>query len=209
MSPVIADEVAQAVQTVQPVPITNENFARWGQVVRLPDADPNAVQVNQGTAQKFSHLAEFVNLRPASTDSANPNPTLTPATANIAIFKCYKPVTTPTFGIKLLERHSYSSQMFMPMGGDGNGSFIVVTAENGPDDKPVLSTLQAFRCNNTLGINYKPNVWHHPMIVIEKPVQFMTITHENGVALEDCEEYWFTKESGSEGGVAALIQLTQ
>ncbi|KAF9918999.1 Allantoicase [Lobosporangium transversale] len=193
--------------TVQPKPITNENFARWGQVVRLPDTDPNAVQVNQGTAQKFSHLAEFVNLRPPKTDSANPNKSLDSATANIAIFKCYKPVATPQFGIKLLERHPYSSQMFMPMGGDGNGSYVVVTAENGPDDKPILSTLEAFRCDNTLGINYKPNVWHHPMIVIEKPVQFMTITYESGVALEDCEEYWFTKESGSEDGIAALIQL--
>ncbi|GJJ73416.1 ureidoglycolate lyase [Entomortierella parvispora] len=204
-----SQDLAHALSTIVPVDITNENFAKWGQVVRLPDADPNAVQVNQGTAQKFSHLAEFVNLRPASTDTANPNPTLASATANIAIFKCYKPVATPQFGIKLLERHSYSSQMFMPMGGDGNGSYVVVTAENGSDDKPILSSLQAFRCNNTLGINYKPNVWHHPMIVIEKPVQFMTITYECGVALEDCEEYWFTKESGSEGGVAALIQLVK
>ncbi|KAF9198628.1 Allantoicase [Haplosporangium sp. Z 27] len=206
MSPSSEDTV-KALLTVHPVPITNENFAQWGQVVRMPDADPNAVQVNQGSAQKYSHLAEITNLRPAATDSANPNPSLASATANVAIFKCYKPVTTPQFSIRLLERHSYSSQMFMPMGGDGNGSYVVVTAENGPDDKPVLSTLKAFKCNNTLGINYKPNVWHHPMIVVEKPVQFMTITHESGVASEDCEEYWFTKESGSEGGTAALIQL--
>lgn len=40
-------------KSIQPIPITNENFARWGQVVRLPDADPNAVQVNQGTSQSF------------------------------------------------------------------------------------------------------------------------------------------------------------
>ncbi|KAF9431929.1 Allantoicase [Entomortierella beljakovae] len=192
---------------IQPVPITNENFAEWGQVVRMPDADPNAVQVNQGSARKYSRLAEVINLRPASTDSANPNPTLKSATTNVAIFKCYKPVITPQFDIKLLERHSYSSQMFMPMGGDGNGSYVVVTAENGPDDKPVLSTLRAFRCNNTMGINYRPNVWHHPMIVVEKPVQFMTITHESGVHPEDCDEYWFTKESGSEGGAVAKVQL--
>jgi len=38
----------QAWQMVEPVAITNENFARWGQVIRLPDADPSAVQVNQG-----------------------------------------------------------------------------------------------------------------------------------------------------------------
>jgi hypothetical protein len=36
-------------RTITPVDITNENFKEWGQVVRLPDADPNAVQVNQGT----------------------------------------------------------------------------------------------------------------------------------------------------------------
>ncbi|KAF9931998.1 Allantoicase [Modicella reniformis] len=206
MSPSVPEQI-KALATIVPVAITNENFARWGQLVRLPDADPNAVQVNQGTAQKFSHLAEFVNLRPPKTDSASPNPSLTSATANVAIFKCYKPVAAPQFEIRLLERHSYSSQMFIPMGGDGNGSYVVVTAENGPNDKPLLSTLQAYRCNNSLGINYKPNVWHHPMIVIEKPVQFLTITHESGVAQDDCEEYWFTKESGSEGGTAALIQL--
>ncbi|KAG0344142.1 Allantoicase [Podila humilis] len=207
MSPSNTSQTA-TLPVIQPQPITNENFEKWGQVVRLPDADPNAVQVNQGTAQKFSHLAKFTNLRPSATDSANPNPALAAADANIAIFKCYKPVQESQFQIKLLERHSYSSQMFMPMGGDGNGSYVVVTAENGPDDKPVLETLQAFRCNNTLGINYKPNVWHHPMIVIEKPVQFMTITYESGVALEDCEEYWFTKEAGGvQGGAAALINL--
>ncbi|KAG0246734.1 ureidoglycolate hydrolase [Mortierella sp. GBAus27b] len=192
--------------TVTPVNITNENFAQWGQVVRMPDADPNAVQVNQGTASKYSHLAQIVNLRPSTTDTANPNPTLAPATANVAIFKCYKPVTVQQFEIKLLERHSYSSQMFLPMGGDGNGSYVLVTAENGPDDKPVLSTLQAYRCNSTLGINYKPNVWHHPMIVIEKPVQFMTFTHESGVALEDCEEHWFNKDE-AKGVAVAQVQL--
>ncbi|KAK3812210.1 MAG: ureidoglycolate hydrolase [Benniella sp.] len=197
-------------RTITPVDITNENFKEWGQVVRLPDADPNAVQVNQGTAQKFSHLAEFINLRPAHTDSANPNPTLATAKANIAIFKCYKPVEAKTFGIRLLERHSYSSQMFMPMGGDGNGSYVIVTARNKVgEDTPDLETLQAFRCNNTLGINYKPNVWHHPMIVIEKPVQFMTITYESG-APEDCQEHWFKDDSKvnvSEEGHAAFVQL--
>lgn len=40
---------APETRIINPVPITNENFAQWGQVVRLPDADPNAVQVNQGT----------------------------------------------------------------------------------------------------------------------------------------------------------------
>ncbi|KAF9969404.1 Allantoicase [Actinomortierella ambigua] len=200
----LPDEETWQLQHVTPVPITNANFERWGQVVRLPDVDPNAVQVNQGTAQKFSHLAQIVNARSADAVEKHGKK---PAEANVAIFKCYKPVETAEFGIRLLERHPYSSQMFLPMGGDGNGSYVVVCAENGADDKPILSTMQAFRCDNTLGINYRPNVWHHPMIVVEKPVQFMTFTYESGVALEDCEEYWFTKEAGKEGGAAALIRL--
>ncbi|KAG0231249.1 Allantoicase [Actinomortierella wolfii] len=200
----LPDEKTWNLLHVTPVPITNENFKKWGQVVRMPDVDPNAVQVNQGTAQKFSHLAKIVNNRSPDTVQLHGKK---PAEANVAIFKCYKPVQDPVFGIRLLERHPYSSQMFMPMGGDGNGSYVVVCAENGADDKPVLSTLQAFRCDNTLGINYNPNVWHHPMIVIEKPVQFMTFTYESGVALEDCEEYWFTEEAGEKGGAAALIRL--
>lgn len=44
-----APETNRALLTVTPVNITNENFAQWGQVVRLPDVDPNAVKVNQGT----------------------------------------------------------------------------------------------------------------------------------------------------------------
>lgn len=92
------------------------------------------------------------------------------------------------------------------MGGDGNGSYVIVTAENDEEtQKPKLETLQAFRCDNTLGINYKPNVWHHPMIVIEKPVQFMTITYESGEA-EDCEEHWFIEKSATEGH-PAFVQL--
>lgn len=54
MSPSTAStqDLEHALSVVTPVDITNENFSRWGQVVRLPDADPNAVQVNQGKQKK-------------------------------------------------------------------------------------------------------------------------------------------------------------
>ncbi|ORZ07802.1 hypothetical protein BCR41DRAFT_399614 [Lobosporangium transversale] len=82
--------------------------------------------------------------------------------------------------------------MFVPMGGDGNGGFVVVVAKDqeGSEGRiPDLTTLKAFTVKNSQGVNYKPN---------------------SGVGKDDCEEYWFKKEAeavGSEGGVAAIVRL--
>ncbi|KAF9112717.1 Allantoicase [Mortierella sp. AM989] len=219
----LPDEYTWNLITIQAEPITKEAFAPWGEVIEVPLYDPNAIKVNQGTAQKFSNVGHFANWRSyALNDEAIvksnkksldkvPSPEIVPATANIAIFQCYKPIDTPEVGVKLLERHPYSSQIFVPMGGDGNGGFVVVVAKDRlSDGMPDLSTLKAFTVKNSQGVNYKPNVWHHPMVVTERPVTFLTITHESGVRKDDCEEYWFTKEAeavGAEGGVVANVRI--
>ncbi|KAF9580526.1 Allantoicase, partial [Lunasporangiospora selenospora] len=211
----LPDENTWNLLTIEATPITKEAFAPWGQVVEVPLYDPNAIKVNQGTAQKFSRIGQFVNLRSyALSDEGlanspdRSNSDVAPAQANIAIFQCYKPVETTNLEVKLLERHAFSSQMFVPMGGDGNGGYVVVVAKDRPDGNPDLSTLKAFTVKNSQGINYKPNVWHHPMIVTGKPVTFLTITHESGVGKDDCHEYWFTKEAGNvEGGAAAIVRI--
>jgi allantoicase len=219
----LPDEDTWNLMTIEAEPITKEAFAPWGQVIEVPTYDPNSIKVNQGTAEKFSHIGHFSNLRSYALNDdvivANGNKSLDktcpedhkPATANIAIFQCYKPVETKEIGVRLLERHAYSSQMFVPMGGDGNGGFVVVVAKDRTSDgNPDLSTLKAFTVANSQGINYKPNVWHHPMIVTGRPVTFLTITHESGVGRDDCEEYWFKKEAaavGSQDGVAAVVRI--
>ncbi|KAF9912675.1 Allantoicase [Linnemannia zychae] len=218
----LPDEDTWNLLTIEAEPITKEAFAPWGQVIEVPTYDPNSIKVNQGTAQKFSQIGQFSNLRSYALNDdaivANGNksldktcsPDLKPATANIAIFQCYKPVETKEIGVRLLERHSYSSQMFVPMGGDGNGGFVVVVAKDRSDGNPDLSTLKAFTVTNSQGINYKPNVWHHPMIVTGRPVTFLTITHESGVGKDDCEEYWFKKEAaavGNQDGIAAVVRI--
>ncbi|OAQ27800.1 Allantoicase, partial [Linnemannia elongata AG-77] len=200
----LPDEDTWNLLTIEAEPITKEAFAPWGQVIEVPTYDPNSIKVNQGTAQKFSHIGYFSNLRSYALNDE-------PAVANIAIFQCYKPIETKDIGVRLLERHPYSSQMFVPMGGDGNGGFVVVVAKDRTSDgNPDLSTLKAFTVANSQGINYKPNVWHHPMIVTGRPVTFLTITHESGVGRDDCEEYWFKKEAatvGNQDGVAAVVRI--
>ncbi|KAF9175351.1 Allantoicase [Mortierella sp. AD011] len=220
----LPDENTWNLITIQAEPISKEAFEPWGQVIEVPLYDPNAIKVNQGTAQKFSNVGYFANWRSyalneesisksgkKSLDKVPSSDEIAPATTNVAIFQCYKPIETREIGVKLLERHPYSSQMFVPMGGDGNGGFVIVVAKDRlSDGKPDLSTLKAFTVKNSQGVNYKPNVWHHPMIVTERPVTFLTITHESGVRKDDCEEYWFKKEAeaaGSEEGIAAVVHI--
>ncbi|KAG0046694.1 Allantoicase [Gryganskiella cystojenkinii] len=216
----LADEFTWNAARLQAEPITKEAFAPWGQVIEVPASDSNSVMINQGSAEKFSNVGQFVNWRSYALQdhvdgsSALPdrsNPDIAPAKANIAILQCYRPTMTAEINVKLLERHPHSSQMFVPLGGDSNGGYVVVVAKDKSDGTPDKRTLKAFTVNNSQGINYKPNVWHHPMVVTGRPVTFLTITHESGVGKDDTELHWFAKEGHStsteEGDVAAVVRL--
>lgn len=39
------------------------------------------------------------------------------------------------------------------------GQMLVIVAQNGPDDRPVASTLKAFIVPCDAGISYNPGVW--------------------------------------------------
>ena len=83
----------------------------------------------------------------------------------------------------MLERHPYSSQSFFPQ---DVGAYLVVVCGNGSDDRPALSTLRAFRVPGTVGISYRPNVWHAGISVLEEGRNFLMVIHEDG-SVGDCE----------------------
>lgn len=63
-------------------------------------ADGESVESNQGTARRFNYVADLVNLR-------------ADAKTNVCVFRSV-PREFP-FVCKMLERHPFSSQMFVPM----------------------------------------------------------------------------------------------
>ena len=69
----------------------------------------------------------------------------------------------------MLENHPFSSQSFIPL---QNTSFIVVVAPIG--NIPNLKLLEAFIVPAEEGINFKPKVWHFPLIALEDS-NFLTI----------------------------------
>lgn len=146
-------------------PLTPLAFAPFGQVVQAykdQAAAPKGTQItscNGGTASKFHKLALLQSSYPAESG----------ATSGISIYRCdpFKAFNADgTVPIKVLERHVATNQVFIPMGsGDGQGlknpgdRYLVVVANNGPDDRPVLDSLKAFVATTAQGIVYNPAVW--------------------------------------------------
>ncbi|KAI0645675.1 allantoicase [Trametes meyenii] len=179
------------------VPLTPEAFAPFGKVVQayadvhaVPDPRNTRVTgANQGTATKFHKLALLEASYPAESG----------ATAGLSIYRC-KPIDVTADGeweVKLLERHPCTNQAFVPMGGaaglgdaleEPGTRYLVIVAHNGADDKPDPRTLRAFVASGGQGIVYDTGVWHHPMAVLDKTMDFTCVETQigNGDRL-DCE----------------------
>jgi ureidoglycolate lyase len=82
----------------------------------------------------------------------------------------------------MLERHAYSTQLFVPRTPDARYQVVVALGA----DRPDLSTLAAFEIRGGLGITYRPGVWHHPMIARDTPTDFLCLVWEDGTA-RDCD----------------------
>ncbi len=156
---------------ILPEPLRPEAFAPFGDVI---SAAGHGVSANQGTATRFNHAAALCTLRPE-------------AAANLAVFRAL-PWTLP-MPVQLLERHPHSTQMFVPMRVE---RYLVMVAGDGPDGGPDLDTLRCFVCEPGQAINYRPGVWHHPIVALDSPADFVMLAWEDG-SPGDCEEHWFDR----------------
>jgi allantoicase len=166
-----ADAHTGSVNRIIPVlPLTAEAFTPFGQVVQAysdPHSAPRAVKItpaNQGSASKFHKLSLLKQFYP---DDAG-------ATTGLSVYRCQalQASAGDLWEIKLLERHPYTNQAFIPMSGspsmegyEGDAlqafgtSYLVIVAPNGADDQPDLSKLRAFVANGGQGIVYNTGIW--------------------------------------------------
>ncbi|KAH7911990.1 galactose-binding domain-like protein [Hygrophoropsis aurantiaca] len=182
------------IKVVPVLPLTPEAFAAFGQVIEAYGdhaAAPRNTKItpaNMGTASKFHKLA-LVN----STYPPNSN-----ETTGLSVYRC-KPaeLSNGELELKVLERHPFTNQAFIPMGGgpaggealnDPGEAYLVVVAQNGSSDKPDIASIRAFIANAGQGIMYKTAIWHQPMTVLYKAMDFTCVETQigNGDAA-DCE----------------------
>ncbi|CAG8697025.1 16938_t:CDS:2 [Dentiscutata erythropus] len=207
ISPSITSQTSPEILMAQP--LTYEAFAPYGHVIdsfKEPSVSPfmtsitNNLRVtpaNQGTARKYNHIAPVINFRETdiiSSDKGTVVQFVAKARPNLSLFRC-SPMNLP-ISIKMLEKHSYSSQAFIPM---NNGSkakgYLVIVCLGDKDGNPNLETLRPFIAKNCQGISYNPGVWHHPMIALKETTNFVCLTHESGNQLQDCEEIDMTNHN--------------
>ena len=71
-----------------------------------------------------------------------------------------------------MERHPATSQTFLPLDAS---RYLVVVADHTDDDRPDPATLKAFWSPGTQGLTVGRGVWHHGMVVLDRPACFAVL----------------------------------
>ena len=88
--------------------------------------------------------------------------------------------------LRVMERHPLGSQAFYPLEGR---RYLVVVAPPG-EFKP--SAIVAFLAQGRQGVNYAPGVWHHFLLALEAPSDFLVIDRAGGG--DNCDEVTLAPE---------------
>ena len=130
---------------IKPIKITRINFATYGDLISSDNVKP--IHINTGFAKRFDDLANINTLK-------NEGKT------TISIFSSLK--RTFPMQIDIMEKHPLGSQAFIPM---KETTFLSLVAP--PGNEPEINKIQSFIIPPKMGINYRPGIWHFPLISTE------------------------------------------
>ena len=130
---------------IKPIKITRSNFAIFGDLISSDNIDP--MDINAGYAKRFDNLAT-INTSKEGGETV------------VSIFSALK--RTFPMKINMMEKHPFGSQAFIPM---NETTFLCFVAP--PGESPEIDKLQSFIIPPKTGINYKPGIWHFPLISTE------------------------------------------
>ena len=137
---------------IKPVKISRSNFSSYGDLISTDDISP--ININEGYAKRFDNLANL----DTSKDSGK---------TIVSIFSALK--RTFPMKIHMMEKHPLSTQAFIPM---KETTFLAFVAPSG--ESPEIDKIQSFIIPPKMGINYKPGIWHFPLISTEN-INFLVI----------------------------------
>ena len=153
-------------QLLLPQPLTRAAFAPFGDVIETAGA--KSFPINGGMVERFHDLARV------QVDAQG--------RALLSIFRG-QPYALP-LPVRYVERHPLGSQAFYPV---GQARYAVIVAPPGDTVKP--EDLRAFIGDGTQGVNYRPGVWHHVLLVLDAPADFLVI--DRGGPGNNCDEFHF------------------
>ncbi|TRX73331.1 ureidoglycolate lyase [Pseudomonas mangiferae] len=151
-------------------PLTKAAFAPFGEVLETDGSD--FFMINNGSTRRYHRLA--------SVETSDPDDR-----AILSIFRADALAMPLT--VRMLERHPLGSQAFMPLLGR---PFLIVVAPVG--ERPAPDRVRAFLSDGRQGVNYRRGVWHHPVLALEGPDDFLVVDRTG--AGNNCDEHFFTED---------------
>ena len=130
---------------IKPIKINRSNFATYGDLISTSDVNP--ININAGYAKRFDNLA-------------NLNTSKDGGQTIVSIFSALKRAFPMT--VDMMEKHPLGTKAFIPMKETIFLSFVAPLG-NSPD----INKIQSFIIPPRTGINYKPGIWHFPLISTE------------------------------------------
>ena len=130
---------------IKPIEINKSNFAPYGDLISTENITP--IDINAGYAKRFDNLADL-------NTSKNNGKTI------LSIFSALK--RTFPMKIDMMEQHPLGSQAFIPM---KETTFLTFVAPLGKS--PEIDKIQSFIIPPNHGVNYRPGIWHFPLISTE------------------------------------------
>ena len=137
---------------IKPKKITRKNFKKFGELISAKKVKP--ININNGYAKRFNNLCRI-------------NTSFKKGNTIMSIFLAKK--RKFPMSIKMMEKHPLGSQAFIPM---IDTIFLVFVAPKG--EKPNINKIESFIVPIQTGINYRPGIWHFPLISI-KNMNFLVI----------------------------------
>jgi ureidoglycolate lyase len=134
------------------MPITAEAFAPYGELLMPPE----------GFGRRYLDEG-LANLRPGAWPSLS--------------IAAVAPLAALPLRAVQMERHRFSSQSFLPMDA---GRYLAVVAPHAPGGGPDEARMQAFVIAGDIGITYRADVWHHPMVALDRPARFAIVIWRDG-----------------------------
>ena len=149
-------------------PLTKSAFAPFGDVV---EADAATMRhINGGTTERYHALA-------------HPEALGEGAALIISLFRG-QPRRLP-YTVDMVERHPFGSQSFHPLQ-DRPWLVIVAEDENGRPGAP-----HVFLATGRQGINYRANIWHHPLMSLREISEFLVVDRSGPG--NNLEEYYYSE----------------
>ena len=152
--------------TLEIHPLTQSAFAPFGDVI---EADPSTMRfINGGTTERFHGLARAEAMGEG-------------AQVIINVFRG-QPRAFP-YAVDMMERHPLGSQSFSPLSGR---PFLVVVSE---DEGGRPGVPKVFLARGDQGVNYRPDVWHHPLMSLDMVSDFLVV--DRAGPGNNLEEFFF------------------